>query len=57
MDDITIEKYLSMTPQEQASYIEDVLIYLWENNEIDLVGFNQYNEPLFSYKKGIHPIE
>ena len=52
MDDIT--NFLDMTHDEQVAYIEDILMEMWEDGLVDLVGFDENNEPLFSARSSSH---
>jgi hypothetical protein len=39
--------YLNLSKREQLNVIEDILLDLWESNQVELVGFDENNEPLF----------
>lgn len=41
------ENYLNLTKTEQINMIENILIDLWDKNKIELIGFNENNEPMF----------
>jgi hypothetical protein len=45
MDELT--QFMNMTEQEQIDHIEEILMAMWEEGEVELVGFNENNEPLF----------
>lgn len=46
-----IDDFLSMTEEERMSYIEDILLDLLDQDLVEIVGFNQNNEPLFQSKE------
>lgn len=52
MDDIT--HFLELTHEEQIDYIEDILMEMWEEGLVDLVGFDENNQPLFTARSGSH---
>jgi hypothetical protein len=39
--------YLNLSKREQLNVIEDILLDLWESGQVELVGFDENNEPLF----------
>ena len=43
-----------MSTQEQLDCIEDALIELWDNDTVDLVGFDENKQPLFVRKTNKH---
>lgn len=47
MDDESMSDYLNMTEWEQIQRIESVMISLWDEGIIELVGFDEHNQPLF----------
>lgn len=49
--DISMDMFANMSRQEQLHCIEQALIELWENDIVDLVGFDEYKQPLFSLRK------
>lgn len=49
--DIEMSKFTNMSEEEQVECIENALIELWENGIVDLVGFDEYKQPLFSLRK------
>ena len=52
-DDI-YRKFTMMSTQEQLDCIEDALIELWDNDTVDLVGFDENKQPLFVRKTNKH---
>jgi hypothetical protein len=45
--DISMDMFANMSQQEQLHCIEQALIELWENDMVDLVGFDEHKQPLF----------
>ena len=52
--DISMDMFTNMSQQEQLHCIEQALIELWENDIVDLVGFDDYKQPLFKLKDISH---
>ena len=52
--DISMDMFANMSQQEQLHCIEQALIELWENDILDLVGFDEYKQPLFKLKDISH---
>jgi hypothetical protein len=52
--DISMDMFANMSQQEQLHCIEQALIELWENDIVDLVGFDEYKQPLFKLKDISH---
>ena len=50
-NDLSVEQYLSLSKTEQIKAIESILEEMWDEGLVELVGFDQFNEPLFSAKK------
>ena len=47
-------KFTMMSTQEQLDCIEDALIELWDNDTVDLVGFDENKQPLLVRKTNKH---
>ena len=47
-------KFTMMSTQEQLDCIENALIELWDNDTVDLVGFDENKQPLFVWKTNKH---
>ena len=52
--DITMDKFTTMSKQEQLDYVEKALIELWDNDIVDLIGFDENKQPLFVRKTNKH---
>jgi len=47
-------KFTMMSTQEQLDCIENALIELWDNDTVDLIGFDENKQPLFVRKTNKH---
>jgi hypothetical protein len=47
---MTMEEYLNLSPQDQIRAVEQIMIELWEEGLLDLVGFDASQQPLFVVK-------
>jgi len=52
--DISMDMFANMPQQEQLYCIEQALIELWENDIVDLVGFDEHKQPLFKIRNNPH---
>lgn len=43
-------KFLSMTKEQQISMIEDIIMDMMDEGLVEIVGFDEENNPYFNFK-------
>ena len=44
---MSMDDYIRLPHTKQIQYVENILISLWDNGDIELIGFDKNNEPIF----------
>jgi hypothetical protein len=48
---ITMQDFLNMPHDQQVEAVELILMDLWDDGVVDLIGFDSTNQPIFRIKE------